>query len=563
MGRRLLQRDAGRHGLESLCSVVLVGLLMAGLVGCGGGGGGAARSDDVTVLGQTRFLLDFVKNTVTVVDETGAPVAGAATSGGGVSAQFVERNPGLPISELAVFLRIEPEGISQPGNVGRRHIWAEVKNNSSGSMGTTDSGGSAVIELNFTNTIFQDGAGAAVAGGGYAREDAFDPPTGTPIYYFSSLGSGSTSSEHQVDMWLPVGATQAVATAILRAHSARFNPVSLSRFWVSTVAGESGHLGYVDSVNWTALFGSHASFQGMAFRESAGDVLVAEPNFNVIRLGGGNPVTHNPEVFTTAGDGNPNNLAMPLDLAMEVVGGCWVSEYNGGCLSRFSPGYSRTTSPPVLVGQRGNPGDAIGTGDEARLDHPMGVGMGFNELYVCDQDGHKLKKVTTDIPGATWSSAYRVENVPMPGLTQPVDICVDKLGNRYVADRAARSIFTSPRRRQGWYRIAGTGVAGAADGVGDAATFQMLGPIVVDAGGILWVVDNGKLRRIKPLGGDPVLPASWRVDTLPMAAAAAAAVDGPDGVATRRAIRGVCVSRGGVVGFMDDGALRRVDMTRD
>ncbi len=536
---------------RSLCGLVVI-LTLAVLLGagCGGGGGTVSPDPPQPVASQQKFLLDFVANTVTVIEEP-------------VSPAFVETSPGAAAAELALTLRIAPEGISQPGNLGRRHFFAKVTNRSSGFMGTTDSGGASSIELSFIATEFRNAAGAAVPGGGYAREDGFEPPLGTPIYYFlGGLAPGGTSAERQIDMWLPVGATQVVVTAILRAHCERFNPVSLDRFWVSTVAGEQGHYGWVDGTAWTALFGTHPSFQGLLFREGSADVLIAEPSYNVVRMVAGNSVTRKAEVFTVAGTGDPNYLAQPQDLAIDVLNTCWVSEYAGGCISVFTPNPVGPYKPVLTIaGVRGAPGDAVGTGATARFNHPIGLGMGYNALYVCDQNGTKLKKIMATTPGSTSPGTYTVERFPSAGIQAASDIAEDKLGNLYVADRAGRRIFRCERRRTTWTVLAGTGVQGLQDGAGNVATFDSLGPLAVDAGGILWVVDNGRLRRIKWIGGDPTASTSWRVETIPLLPRSTA--DGVDGVAGRTAIRGVAVTRGGVVGFMDDGALRRIDLTRD
>ncbi len=538
-------------------AVMVLGLLAVLGLGCGGGGGGGAPAVvEKPIVAQQAFLLDFVNNTVTVLEE-GDPVA----------PQLVERNPGAATAELLLIMRIAPEGISQPGNVGRRHIFAKVTNNSSGVVGATDSGGLSAIELNFTATRFRNAAGATVAGGGYAREDSFDVPSGTPIYYLTGgLSPGGTTAEKKVDMWLPPNAVDAVVTAIVRAHTERFNPVSLNRFWVSTLAGEQGHYGYVDGVAWTALFGTNA-FQGMLFREASVDVLVAEPAFNVVRQLAANPVTHKPEVFTAVGTGDPAVLAVPMDLAEDAVHNCYVSENGGACVSMFTPNPFTTFKPIyVIAGSKGVAGDvpaagAIATGAAARFNQPTGLGMGYGALYVCDQNGAKVKRITTTVAGSTSANDYRVEVVPTTGIARASDIAVDKIENLFIADANARKIYRCERRRTNWTLVAGTGVQGTADGRGNVATFHTLGPIVVDAGGIIWVVDNGRLRRIRPVAADLTLATSWQVETIPLVADSSA--DGPAGVAGRRQIRGVAVSRGGVVGFMDAGALRRMDMTRD
>ncbi|MEI6499684.1 MAG: hypothetical protein WCP21_01515, partial [Armatimonadota bacterium] len=298
-----------------------VGLLAGG---CGGGGSSTTPARPLDVIGQKVFLLDFLKNTVEVIDEPTTDTA------------LVEPNPGVAGAEVVLTMRIAPEGISQPGNLGRRHIFAKVQNLSSGALGGTDLGGSSALELNFTSAVFKTAAGATVPGGNFARVDAFDPATGTPIYLFSGpISSGGTSGERQVDLWLPPTATQAVLTGIVRGLTERYNPLSLDRFWASTSAGNQGQYGMVDGVPWVALFGTHTIMQGLVFRETTADLFVCDPANNRLRYLGWNGVTRKPEVFTAAGDGTPTTLNEPVDTCVDVVGNVYVSEHSGQCVDLY------------------------------------------------------------------------------------------------------------------------------------------------------------------------------------------------------------------------------------
>lgn len=529
--------------LTAAGSVCVVVVMLAG--GCGGGGVTAPPSD-TTVLAQKAVRLDFLHNTVTIID---APTVAPA---------MVERNPLGATAEVALTFRIAPEGISQPGNLGRRQIFAKVQNKSSGAIGRTDLGGSSAIELNFTSAVFETAASAVVPGGGFARQDAFDVNTGTPIYYFASLGVGEISAERQVDLWLPPTATQAVLTAIVRAYTERYNPPSLDRFWVTTVAGQMGDYAWVDGLPWLALFGTHATMQGLLFRETTVDAVVCDPAYNRVRLLTTNPVTHQAGVFTAAGDGSTTTLNEPVDVCQDIVGNLYISEHSGSCVDIIpgGVGLGGLSSASTIVGSRNNPGNSTGSGYSARLSGCWGIGVGSNAVYVCDQNGAKIRMITTSSPGSTYSSNYNVSDFPTVGLTKPMDITVDALGNLYVSDAGAKKIFICPRRTQTWYPIAGGGTQ--ADGKGNN-TLTTPGSIAVDTGGVIWIADNGALRRLRYAGGDMTLGASWQLDTIPLIAASAA--DGAAGVAGRHAVRGVAVSRGGTIGFTDDGTVRRLDMT--
>lgn len=523
-------------GLICVVAVVSVG-------GCGGGGAGPAPVIETQI--QQSFLLDFVKNTVTVI---ATPTMGTA---------MVEANPGGATAELALTLRIAPEGISQPGDLGRRHIFAQIKNNSSGATGQTDLGGASAIELNFTSALFQTAANAVVPGGGFARQDAFDPTSGTPIYYFSPATVGAVAGERQVDLWLPPTATQAILTAIVRAYTERYNPPSLDRFWVSTSAGKPGQYAWVDGPAWEALFGTHATMQGLTFRETLVDAIICDPAYNRVRLLSSNPVTKKPEVFTVAGDGTTTTLNEPVDVCQDIVGNVYVSEHNGACVSIIpaGTGLGGLSSASTIVGSRNNPGDALGSGSTARLTAPWGIGAGYNAVYVCD--GAKIRKITTTSPGSTYGWNYQVSNLDTTGLVKPMDIAVDEMGNKYVSDAGAKKVFICLRRSTAWVAIAGGGAS--TDGTGAVAKFTAPGSISVGTGGVVWLSDNGTLRRLRPRSTVLTAAANWQVDTIPLIANSSA--DGADGKAGRRAVRGVTTSRSGTIGFTDDGAVRRLDMT--
>jgi hypothetical protein len=243
-----------------------------------------------------------------------------------------------------------------------------------------------------------------------------------------------------------------------------------------------------------------------------------------------------------------------------VLGNVWVSEYGAACVSFFTP--TPLVSPTIntVIGTRNTPGNGFGVGSAALLDRPIGLALSSTGLYICDQGGTKIKFVTTNSPGSTFPSNYYVQTFPSVGLTQPVDIAVDKIGNLYVSDRTARKVFICLRRTSTWHVIAGTGASGKADGAGGVATFTAPGSMTVDVGGIVWLVDDGGLRRIRWTGGDKTLPSSWYVEKIPLLTNSAA--DGGPGVGGRTNITGVCTTRGGVVGFMDYGSLRRLDLTR-
>ncbi|HEY3284416.1 MAG TPA: NHL repeat-containing protein [Armatimonadota bacterium] len=81
----------------------------------------------------------------------------------------------------------------------------------------------------------------------------------------------------------------------------------------------------------------------------------------------------------------------------------------------------------------------------------------------------------------------------------PVGVAVDADGILYVADRdnyRVRKVLKDGTV----VTLAGSGTAGAVDGIGDAAQFQRLSGIAVAPSGDIYVTDNHKLRRVSQNG---------------------------------------------------------------
>ena len=98
--------------------------------------------------------------------------------------------------------------------------------------------------------------------------------------------------------------------------------------------------------------------------------------------------------------------------------------------------------------------------------------------------------------GKPWSV-----QTPVTGLTDPEGLAVDADGNVYLADRDAHQILLI--EPSGTISVfAGSGVAGFADGNGEAAQFDHPVDIAIDAAGNLYVADelNHRIRKITSLG---------------------------------------------------------------
>jgi sugar lactone lactonase YvrE len=128
------------------------------------------------------------------------------------------------------------------------------------------------------------------------------------------------------------------------------------------------------------------------------------------------------------------------------------------------------------------------------------VDSGSN-IYVGDTANHKIRKITpngvvTTIAG-TGKAGAEDGNSSVASFNRPLGITIDGIGNIYVAEEKNNKIrkitpngFVST--------LAGSGKAGAEDGYGTTASFNIPFGVAVDQFGTLYVADaqNNKIRKI-------------------------------------------------------------------
>lgn len=151
------------------------------------------------------------------------------------------------------------------------------------------------------------------------------------------------------------------------------------------------------------------------------------------------------------------------------------------------PSYSFAT----LAGTAGSQGYVDAEGSAARFNGPFGIAADTDgNVYVSDTGIHLVRKI--DPTG-------NVSTFAMLGF--PEGLAVDRDGVIYVADDGCNKIYRITR--DGMMSVlAGSGVAGSADGMGTAAQFNAPLGVAVDGGGNVYVADanNHTIRQISPAG---------------------------------------------------------------
>ncbi len=149
---------------------------------------------------------------------------------------------------------------------------------------------------------------------------------------------------------------------------------------------------------------------------------------------------------------------------------------------------------------------ADGMGAAAQFRSPTSVAVdGVGNVYVADQDNHRIRKVTSSgVVSTIAGNGYSGYADGMGSAAQfysPTGIAVDSEGNVYVADQGNHRIRKiTPLGIVS--TLAGSGKPSYSDGVGIAAQFNAPFGVAVDGGGNLFVTDqnNQRIRKISPLG---------------------------------------------------------------
>jgi len=251
-----------------------------------------------------------------------------------------------------------------------------------------------------------------------------------------------------------------------------------------------------------------------------------------------------------------------------------------GTSSLGSPNaYLRTLAGSATAGFQ----DGVGT--QARFSNVRGLAVdGAGNVYCGESNSHSVRRIGVDgrvttVAGTSGASGSTDGNGDVASFNQPVGVVVNQDGTElFVADamnrkirRVALSDGGDPTEAGDWVvsTLAGTGAdpgsSPETNGLGSVATFETVWGICRDSVGALYVTESAgdRVRRIQFLGGDPILPASWRVSTFAGSGARGSA-DGAGASASFAAPTGIAIDREGNVFVADSlyGLVRKITPDR-
>ena len=241
----------------------------------------------------------------------------------------------------------------------------------------------------------------------------------------------------------------------------------------------------------------------------------------------------------------------PGGVAADRAGNLYVADSGNQTIRRITPAGAVTT----LAGARGERGSQDGPGAAARFDVPSGICIdGEGNLYVSDTYGSTIRRISaagavSTLAGGAGERGSADGQGTAARFSLPQGVAVDDTRNVYVADTYNHTIrMISPGGAV--TTLAGlAGAAGAADGRGAEARFNLPSGIAVGADGNLYVADQGNsLIRVVTRAG--------MVRTLAGTAGAPGAADGAGGKARFREPFGIARGRAGDLYVTDTGNHR-------
>ncbi len=201
------------------------------------------------------------------------------------------------------------------------------------------------------------------------------------------------------------------------------------------------------------------------------------------------------------GTGSAATFHYPLGIAVDNSGNLYVSDQGNSLIRKITIAGVVTT----LAGD-GTKGNANGVGTAASFYDPYGVAVDASgNVYVADEGNNLIRKITSAGVVSTFAGSGVVGASNGIGtaatFNHPYGVAVDASGNVYVAE-GANNLIRKITPAGVVTTFAGSGAKGSSNGTGTAASFYDPEGIAIDALGNVYVSDSGNevIRKITPAG---------------------------------------------------------------
>jgi sugar lactone lactonase YvrE len=265
----------------------------------------------------------------------------------------------------------------------------------------------------------------------------------------------------------------------------------------TTIAGT----GSSGSANGTGTAASFNGLNGTAV-DKTGNIFVADGA--LIRKVTPSGVVTTFADLTSSNAGNSITYAQLSGIVMDASGNLFVVDRYNSLIRKVTPAGVVST----FVGTGNYYASNDGTGTQASIYLPSGITIdGSGNLYVTENGGagSKIRKITPSGVVTTLAGSSSLGSANNTGMAAsfyyPNGIVADFYGNLYIAD-TNNNLIRKVTPSGVVTTIAGSGIYGATDGTGTAASFSNPCWLSIDASGNLYVSDAGgrSIRKISTAG---------------------------------------------------------------
>jgi gliding motility-associated-like protein len=479
------------------------------------------------------FISDYYGSTIRKIDKTGqvTTFAGLADTPGqvdgiGSSARFtdpsylaIDASDNIYVADYNSALRkITPSGMVSTILSGNLNLGTAIALDGSGNVYFTDYINGFIKKINPAGAITTI-AGNGIRGfaDGLPLTASFNNPNGIALdgsgnLYVADGGNYAiriiSLTGYTIDKPLPAGLTFDPTTGIISGTPILTSPATDYTVTAYNSIGSSSTIVNIAVTNNALPVTQPPSISYQTPQTYTVNAAIAP--LTPANTGGAVPATVYGQVSTFAGNGtvgsangpaSASSFHYPIGVAADLAGNLYIGDEVNSLIRKISPAGVVTT----LAGS-GLQGSANGTGTAASFNTPYGVTVdGAGNVYVADEGNSLIRKITplgvvTTLAGSGIAGATNGTGT-MASFNFPTGVAVDAAGNVYVAE-GTNNLVRKITPLGVVTTLAGSGIAGSADGNGIAASFHGPTNIAVDATGNVYVSDsqNNKIRKITPGG---------------------------------------------------------------
>jgi gliding motility-associated-like protein len=324
---------------------------------------------------------------------------------------------------------------------------------------------------------------------------------GTPLTFTITVNPASVPQAPHITYATPkVYTINTAITALAPANTGGAVPATIYGK-TTTVAGTVGVTGNTNGTGTAARFKAPAGIVA----DQAGNLYVGDTGNSLIRK-----ITPAGVVSTFAGSGtigsaNGTGTAAsfngPYGITIDNTGNLYVADHFNNLIRKITPAGVVST----LAGS-GLMGFANGQGTAASFNQPNDIAVdAAGNLYIADGANYVVRKITPAGLVSTYAGSGVRGSANGTLSTSSFDgvsgVTIDPSGNMFVAEGGVNRIrkITSAGVVS---TFAGTGAQGSTDGPGATATFNFLTIARADAGGYVYIAggNGNNIRRITPAG---------------------------------------------------------------